>query len=290
MRKALAGFAAKKNRCAFPIDRKPDESRIPPDPSGRFDDRRDTMSLTDPSPKVRLRRSVERGFEDFGWTDNYMTFSFSHYRDPEWTNFGPLRVIVENHIQPHSGFPAHSHRDVEIVTYVAAGALTHKDSFGHAADIAAGEMQLISAGSRGMVHSEENLRDEIEHNLQMWIIPDRTGTAFAYHQKNYAPEERQGRFRLYVSPGGEGGGMPINADARIYAGLFRPGDAVRHSLEPGRGAWIQIVRGESSVAGLTLEQGDGAGITDAPELEFRFEADSEVLLFDLRMEAPLLRR
>lgn len=239
---------------------------------------------------VRLRRSQERGFEDFGWADNYMTFSFGGYRDPVWNNFGPLRVMIENHIQPRSGFPSHSHRDAEIVTYVAAGTLTHRDNMGHHAAITAGEMQHISAGSRGIVHSEENLDDVVEHNYQMWLIPERRGTTPAYHQLKFEPAERQGRFQLYVSPDGDDGSMPINTDARIYAGLFRSGDSVRHSLYPGRGAWIQVVHGELRVGDLALQQGDGVGITDARELDFQFEAESEVLLFDVRMDVPLLWR
>jgi hypothetical protein len=242
------------------------------------------------APTIRLRRSQERGFEDFGWTDNYMTFSFAGYRDPVWNNFGPLRVMIENHIQPRSGFPTHPHRDAEIVTYVVSGTLTHRDNMGHQAAITAGEMQHISAGSRGIVHSEENLADAVEHNYQMWLIPDRPGTAAAYHQLKFTPEERRGRFRLYVSRDGEDGSMPINTDARIYAGLFSAGDFVRHSLQPGWGAWIQVVHGELRVAGLHLQHGDGVGLTDARELELQFEADSEVLLFDVRMDAPLLWR
>jgi redox-sensitive bicupin YhaK (pirin superfamily) len=217
-----------------------------------------------------------------------MTFSFSDFHDPEWMRFGPLRVMVENHIQPRSGFPSHGHRDVEIVTYVAAGTLTHRDSFGHQAGISAGEMQLISAGSRGMIHSEENLHEVVEHNYQMWLIPDRPGTKFAYHQLGFTPEERQGRFRLYVSPDGHDGSMPINTDAWIYAGLFKNGDGVRHRLESGRGAWIQMVRGQSEVAGVSLGPGDGIGITEVEDLDFRFAAESEVLLFDLRMDSPLI--
>ena len=249
------------------------------------------MQKTHPTPQYRLRRSNERGFEDFGWTDNWMTFSFANYRDPAWNNFGPLRVMVENHIQPHSGFPSHPHRDVEIVTYVAAGTLTHGDSFGHRAGVTAGEMQLISAGSRGMIHSEENLHDEVEHNYQMWLIPERPGTAFAYHQLKYSPEERQGRFRLYVSPDGREGSMPINTDAFIYAGLFSKGDKVQYSLETGRGAWLQMVRGKMRVGeDLLLDQGDGVGITHAERLDLTVEADSEVLLFDLRMDVDLLWR
>lgn len=214
-----------------------------------------------------------------------MTFSFSDYHDPEWMNFGPLRVIVENHIQPRNGFQAHPHRDAEIVTYVSAGTLTHEDSFGHKAGVTAGGMQAISAG-RGMVHSELNVHDQVEHNLQIWLVPERRGTTFAYHQLSFTPEERQGRFRLYVSPDGRDGSMPINTDARIAAGLFRPGDRVGHDLEPGRGAWVQVVHGRLNVAGVSLEEGDGVGITNATRLELAFSAASEVVLFDLRMDAP----
>jgi redox-sensitive bicupin YhaK (pirin superfamily) len=218
-----------------------------------------------------------------------MTFSFSDYHDPKWMNFGPLRVIIENHIQPRSGFPEHPHRDVEIVTYVVSGTLTHEDSQGHKAGITAGEMQHISAG-RGMVHSEENKHDEVEHNIQIWLIPDRSGTKFGYQQLKFTPEERQGRFRLYVSPDSRDGSMPINTDARIYAGLFRLGDHVEHRLESGRGAWVQVVRGNLSVAGAKLNSGDGMGITGLSKLEFQFSGDSEVVFFDVRMDAPLLWR
>jgi hypothetical protein len=201
-------------------------------------------------------------------------------------HFGPLRVMVENHIQPHEGFSAHPHRDVEIVTYVSSGTLTHEDSFGHTAEITAGEMQRISAGSRGMIHSEENRHDEVEHNYQMWLIPDRQGTEFAYGEKAFTREERQSRFRLYVSPDGRDGSMAVNTDAFIYAGLFSPGDAVTHDLGDGRGAWIQVVHGRLSVAGGTFEQGDGVGITNTDQLDITVHDDSEVLLFDVRMDAP----
>ena len=246
------------------------------------------MAIEKEKPVYRIRRSGERGFEDFGWADNWMTFSFANYHDAEWMRFGPLRVMVENHIQPHAGFPAHPHRDVEIVTYVAAGTLTHGDNFGHQAQVSAGEMQLISAGSRGMIHSEENRHDEIEHNYQMWLIPDRPGTTFAYHQLKYTDEERRGRFRLYVSPDGRDGSMPINTDARIYAGLFSAEDRLEHTLATGRGAWIQMVSGKMQVGTITLEQGDGMGLTGMDTLEMVCAASAETLLFDVRMDVPLL--
>ena len=241
-------------------------------------------------PKMIIRRSDERGFEDFGWTDNWMTFSFANYHDPAWINFGPLRVMVENHIQPRSGFPAHPHRDVEIVTYVVSGTLTHGDSFGHKAGITAGEMQLISAGSRGMIHSEESLHDVVEHNYQMWLIPERTGTQFEYHQLKFTPEERQGKFCMYVSPDGENGSMPINTNARIYAGLFSPGDEAVHELRENYGAWIQMVSGEATISGVQMQQGDGIGITNTAKITMNFSKNSEVLLFDLGMNSRLIWR
>lgn len=248
-----------------------------------------------PSPTVRLRRSEERGFEDFGWTDNWMTFSFADYHDPEWMHYGPLRVMVENHIQPHEGFSAHPHRDVEIVTYVSSGILTHGDSFGHEAGVSAGEMQLISAGSRGMIHSEENRHDEVEHNYQMWLVPNTHPTTFAYHQLGFSPEERQGRLRLYISPDGRDSSMPINTDALIYGGLFEEGDVINHELDDGRGAWIQVVNGrvnvswpESNDEALRLEQGDGAGISDIDRISLSFRLPTELLLFDVKMNEPMI--
>lgn len=247
-------------------------------------------TVTGAAPKIRLRRSAERGFEDFGWTDNYMTFCFGGYYDPDWVHFGPLRVIVENHIQPRNGFPAHSHRDVEIVTYVSAGTLTHRDSFGHAAGVTAGEMQMISAGATGMVHSEINEHDVMEHNLQIWLVPESRETEFAYQQLKFSPEERQGRMRLYISPEGRDGSMPINTQAEIYAGLFNAGDRWQLDLARDHGAWIQVVHGSVAVAGLKLEQGDGAGITDADRLDFEFGDGTEVLVFDVGMKSRLIWR
>jgi len=250
-------------------------------------------SAASDTPTIRLRRSNERGFEDMGWTDNWMTFSFANYHDPEWMHFGPLRVMVENHIQPHEGFGAHPHRDAEILTYVSSGTLTHGDNNGHTAEITAGEMQLISAGSQGMMHSEENNHDTVEHNYQMWFVPDRAGTEFYYEQKHYTPAERQGQFRCYVSPDGRGNTMPISTDAFVYAGLFAPGNSATHPLDTGRGAWMQVVEGDLTINGLaddplTLHSGDGVGITNTDAIRITADADSEVLLFDVRMDVPRL--
>ncbi|MDZ7682315.1 MAG: pirin family protein [Fodinibius sp.] len=232
---------------------------------------------------IRIRRSKERGFEDFGWTDNWMTFSFANYHDPEWIRFGPLRVIVENHIQPHEGFSAHPHEDMEILTYVSSGTLTHGDNMGNTEEIRAGEMQRLTAGT-GIVHSEMNQHDEIEHNIQIWILPDQKGHTPGYEMKRFTEEERTNQLRQYVSGRGTGEAMNINQDADIYAGLLTEGTTVTHTLDDKRGAWIQVIHGSLQINDeTTLAQGDGAGITEIKDLQLEAQEACELILFDVAM-------
>jgi len=163
---------------------------------------------------IKIRRSKERGFEDFGWTDNWMTFSFANYHDPDWMRFGPLRVIVENHIQPHEGFETHPHKNMEILTYVSSGVLTHEDSMGNRSNIRSGEMQRISAGT-GIFHSEMNEHDEVEHNIQIWILPDKAGVKPSYQELRFDRKQRGGTLRMYVSPDGRDDSMSMNQDGFI---------------------------------------------------------------------------
>lgn len=233
----------------------------------------------------RIRPSEERGVQDLGWSTNYLTFSFADYHDPNWMGFGPLRVLIESHIDPRSGFSEHPHRNVEIISYVAEGTLRHKDSFGHEADIRAGEMQLISAGSRGMIHSETNPRGKPEAHYQLWLVPGRADTDFAYHERKSPPGNRQGEFQLYVSPDGRGDSMPVNTDAFVYIGRFSPEDSFSYDLSAGRGAWVQVVEGKVSVNNVTLQTGDGARFMVPESLSFSAEDPAEVLLVDVRMDA-----
>jgi len=238
---------------------------------------------TDSTPRVR--RSEDRGLQDLGWSQNRMTFSFADYYDPDWMHFGPLRVLIESRIDPNEGFDQHPHRHAEILSYVTDGVLRHTDSFGHEADVATGEMQLISAGSRGMIHKETNPQARPEAHYQLWFIPDRLDTDFAYHELKPPAEERQGQFRLYVSPDGRGDSMPVNTDAFVYVGQFSPGERASHELPSGRGGWVQVVDGTVSVGGVTLQTGDGAGFTSLDELWFSFGEETELLLIDVRMDA-----
>lgn len=233
---------------------------------------------------IRIRRSNERGFEDFGWTDNWMTFSFAGYHNPEWMHFGPIRVIVENHIQPHKGFTSHPHRDMEIVTYVSSGVLTHGDNMGHKENIRSGEMQRITAG-KGIVHSEMNEQDEVEHNIQIWILPDRAGYTPGYQMKRYNREERTGALRLYISRDGRDDSMEINQDVDLYAGIFPSGSKAIHRIEQGRGVWMQIIHGKLDINGeIELGEGDGAGFDHLDKLEWQAQEDTELILFDVAMD------
>lgn len=243
-------------------------------------------SPTTTASTPRLRRSDERGVQDLGWSVNRMTFSFADYHDPDWMHFGPLRVLIESRIDPNEGFSEHPHRHAEILSYVTEGTLRHRDSNGHTADIGTGDMQLISAGQRGMLHRETNPRAAPEAHYQLWFIPERADTDFAYHERKPSADKRRGQFCPYVSPDGRRNTMPIHTDAFVSAGLFSPGDQPSHDLSPGRGAWVQVVDGPVSVGGVTLRTGDGAGFTVPDTLDFSFASDSEVLLVDVRMDAP----
>jgi redox-sensitive bicupin YhaK (pirin superfamily) len=234
----------------------------------------------------RVRRSDDRGRQDLGWSVNRMTFSFADYYDPDWMRFGPLRVLIESRIDPNEGFSEHPHRHAEIVSYVTEGVLRHTDSNGHEADVAAGGMQLISAGRSGMIHKETNPQAEPESHYQLWFIPDRRDTTFAYHELKPPAEERQEQFRLYVSPDGRGDSLPVNTDAYVYAGRFTPGTTPTYEGAEGRGIWVQVVNGTVSVGDLTLRTGDGAGFTTPGELSFSFDEETELLLVDVRMDAP----
>jgi redox-sensitive bicupin YhaK (pirin superfamily) len=230
---------------------------------------------------LTLRPSGERGHAEHGWLESFHTFSFAGYRDPAHMGFRVLRVINEDRVQPARGFETHSHRDMEILTYVLEGALEHEDSLGNGSVIRPGEVQRMSAGS-GITHSEFNHSDrELVHLLQIWILPEREGIEPGYEQKRFPEAERTGRLRLVASPDGRQGSLRIHQDASLHAGLLATGDSVRHALEAGRHAWVQVARGEVEVNGAKLAAGDGAALSDERHVEIAARSPSEVLLFDL---------
>ena len=233
----------------------------------------------------QIRRSAERGKAEHGWLKSFHSFSFADYFDPEHNDFGALRVINEDFIAPTSGFGTHGHRDMEIITYVLAGELTHKDSMdtggGAGAVIRSGDVQRMSAG-RGALHSEYNRSpDAPVHLLQIWIAPNVSGIAPSYEEKRFTAEEKRGRLRLVASEDGRDGSVLIHQDARVYAGLFDGSESVTHSFLPGRRVYLHVVRGAIVAQGEALVAGDAIKLVDARSLHLEGGRDAEVLLFDL---------
>ena len=245
-----------------------------------YKDEKHRRRLTE-SPMITIRRSEERGRENYGWLDTRHTFSFGDYYDPEHMGFRALRVINDDRVAPGAGFPSHPHQNMEILTYVLEGALEHKDSMGHGSVIRPGEVQRMSAGT-GILHSEYNhSKTEPLRFLQIWIIPNRNGIAPSYEQKAFASAERQGRLRLVASPNGEEGSMMLHQDALIYAASLAGGDRIEHRLALGRHAWIHVARGRVRVNDHDLDEGDGASFSGHASIEFSGIDDAELLFFDL---------
>jgi quercetin 2,3-dioxygenase len=230
---------------------------------------------------LQLYRADERGRTRIDWLDSRHTFSFGDYRDPARMGFRALRVINEDRVAPGRGFEPHSHRDMEIVSYVLGGALEHRDSLGNGSRIRPGDVQRMSAGS-GITHSEFNpSAEEPVHFLQIWVLPGRGGLAPSYEQRHFAPEQRRGALRLVASADGREESVRIQQDVRIYAALLEPGERARHALAPGRHAWLQVARGRVALGDAALAAGDGAALSGELGLELAAEEPSEVLVFDL---------
>jgi len=230
---------------------------------------------------LKLRRAEDRGHANHGWLDTHYTFSFADYYDPRSMGFGALRVINDDTVGPGGGFPPHSHRDMEIITYVLEGAVQHKDSMGNGSIIKPGEVQRMSAGT-GVTHSEYNAsKTEPLHLLQIWILPSRAGLPSGYEQKYFGDAEKRGRLRLVASPDGADGSVRIQQNARMFASLLEGGQSVSHEFEKGRLGWLHVARGSAEVNGTSLKAGDGVGISDLTKLTIGSKDRGEILLFDL---------
>ncbi|HKX82838.1 MAG TPA: pirin family protein [Pyrinomonadaceae bacterium] len=231
---------------------------------------------------ITIRRSNERGHANHGWLDTYHTFSFADYYDPNNMGFRDLRVINEDFVEAGQGFPKHGHRDMEIVTYVINGELSHRDSMGNGETIRPNEVQRMTAGT-GVLHSEYSSPTDKTHLLQIWILPEKRNIVPSYEQKFFAPEEKQGKLRLVASRWGDDGSVHINQDVKLYASVLKAGDEVQHKIADGRHAWIQLISGSIEVNGTKLKKGDGAAISNEEFVSVTgFEDESEFLLFDLR--------
>jgi redox-sensitive bicupin YhaK (pirin superfamily) len=231
---------------------------------------------------ITIHRADQRGHVDHGWLDTRHTFSFGDYRDPERMGFRVLRVLNEDRVRPGEGFGTHPHRDMEIISWVLEGTLSHRDSTGGGGALRPGEVQRMSAGT-GVTHSEFNgSREAPLHFLQVWILPDRAGHPPSYEQLAIPPAERRGTLRLIASPDGAGGSATIHQDARVYVADLAGEERVVHRLAPGRHAWVQVASGEVALEGRPLGAGDGAALSDVEAVALTARGgESQVLLFDL---------
>jgi quercetin 2,3-dioxygenase len=232
---------------------------------------------------ITLRPSAERGHANHGWLDTYFSFSFANYYDPKHMGFRDLRVINEDRISANQGFGAHPHRDMEILTYIIEGELSHRDSTGREASIKRDDVQRMSAGT-GVVHSEYNDSDAPVHLLQIWLLPEAEGLQPSYEDRTFTREEKQDQLRLIASHDGRKGSTRINQDASVYASLLASGKSLELPLAPGRHAWVQLVSGELDLNGTRLKKGDGAAISKDEKLKLASvggNGGAEFLVFDL---------
>ena len=232
-------------------------------------------------PILIIRPSNQRGLADRGWLKSRHTFSFAEYHDPAHMGFGSLRVINEDWVQGGTGFGAHPHRDMEIITYVVAGSLVHQDSLGSNALIRPNEIQRMTAGT-GIVHSEMSPATNQEtHLFQIWIKPERQGLPPSYGQKDFAAQLLSGNPVLVVSKDGRNSSISINQDVDLYITRFKEPNTIKFALKPKRAAWIQTIAGTVTVNGQVLKTGDAASVTDVSTIEIEGAPGAEVMLFDL---------
>ncbi len=229
---------------------------------------------------IEKRPFASLGHADHGWLDARHHFSFAGYQDPSRMNWGALRVWNDDVIAPGTGFDPHPHRDMEIITYIREGAITHRDSMGNVGRTSAGDVQVMSAG-RGVVHSEHNLEPVETRLFQIWILPTMRGGDPHWGTKPFPKDDRHGRFVTLASGFAEDGdALPIRAEARVLGATLRKGESVDYALGTGRHAYLVAAEGAVEVGGVRLDARDGAAIRDLNEIRITAIADSELVLVD----------
>ena len=244
---------------------------------------------------IQTIRAEERYHAESDWLNTHWHFSFDHYHDPANMNFGPLRVFNDDVVAPAGGFPFHSHREMEIVTYIIAGALEHRDNLGNIGVIRPGEIQRMSAGT-GVVHSEYNpSKKDPVHLLQLWIMPAVKHLQPSWEQKRFSLAERSGKLLPIAVPAGTNGSsggdsvngaVRIHQDAKIYTSLLAPGQSTTHDLAEGRRAYVFVIGGNLQLNGQTLGPGDQARVTRERELQLAAAPDSETAADFLLLDLP----
>jgi len=231
---------------------------------------------------IELRPFNSLGAADHGWLDAHHHFSFANYHDAARTNWGQLRVWNDDTIGPKTGFPAHPHRDMEIITYVRKGAITHQDSLGNTGRTEAGDVQVMSAGS-GVTHSEYNLEDEETTLFQIWIIPDQRGGEPSWGARPFPKGDREGRFVTLASGiEGDEDSLPIRTQARVAGATIRAGETVTYDTSADRHLYLVPATGKVRIGDVEVNARDGAAITGLAQIEVTALEDSELVLVDAR--------
>lgn len=228
---------------------------------------------------IDVRPFASLGGADHGWLKARHHFSFANYYDPARMNWGRLRVWNDDEIAARSGFPPHPHADMEIITYVRTGAITHEDSLGNKGRTTAGDVQIMSAGT-GVRHSEFNLEDETTTIFQIWIEADQKGAAPAWGAKTFPKSDRSGQFSVLASGDTTDDALTINADAKVLAATLNAGETISYHLPQGRKAYLVPAVGAVDVNGVVLNARDGAAIADEGEITITAHADAELVMVD----------
>ena len=233
---------------------------------------------------ILLRKAKERGHANHGWLDSYFTFSFAEYYDPDRIQFGALRVLNDDTVDPGMGFGMHPHNNMEIISIPLEGDLEHKDSMGNVAVIRHGDVQVMSAGT-GIRHSEYNRnKDGLVKFLQIWVFPDQQNVTPRYDQVSLNISERHNRFQQIVSPNAEDDGVWIHQNAWFHLGKFDKAVSIDYKIKAkGNGVYAFILSGRVSINGQQLSTRDGFGIWDIDKISVRAETDAEFLLMEVPM-------
>ena len=229
---------------------------------------------------IEIRPFASLGHADHGWLDARHHFSFADYRDPARMGWGAVRVWNDDAIAPHTGFDPHPHNDMEIVTFVRSGAITHRDSLGNEGRTAAGDVQVMSAGT-GIVHSEHNREDEATTLFQIWIRPTRSGEAPSWGQREFPRGTRAGRWEVVASGDPEGdAALPLRADAKVVAASLAAGQSAEYATDPARHCYLVAARGRIRVNGIEAQARDGIAITGEASIRVEAIDEAELVLVD----------
>src|SRR5690606_19161973 len=229
---------------------------------------------------IEIRPFEKLGGENHGWLDAKHHFSFANYHDPNRIHWGSLRVWNDDTVQAKSGFPPHPHRDMEIITYVRKGAVTHQDSLGNQGRTEAGDVQVMSAGT-GITHAEYNMEDEVTQLFQIWSLPDQSGGQPTWGARPFPRDDRAGRFATLAAGMANGNdALPIRTNARVAGATIKAGETVRYALGEGRSAYLVSATGKIEVNGVEANARDGVAIRDEAEIAVTAIEDSEVVLVD----------